>query len=105
MYQSLDLRKKYYFVLLLVQNTSLYVQMKSASHTTTITALKFTCCSSLSQLSTWALEMAVMERVAERLLRSSFVDLGTGTLESSKYLLYFLKCYPSSIKLRVKHDL
>ena len=53
----------------------------------------------------WEIEMAVMERVAERLLRSSFVDLGTGTLESSKYLLYFLKCDPSSIKLRVKHDL
>ena len=25
--------------------------------------------------------MAVLERVAERLLRSSFVDLGTGTLD------------------------
>ena len=34
--------------------------------------------------------MAVLERVAERLLRSSFVDLGTGTLGSSMYLLYFL---------------
>ena len=28
--------------------------------------------------------MAVLERVAERLLRSSFVDLGTGTLGSAK---------------------
>ena len=34
--------------------------------------------------------MAVLERVAERLLLSSFVDLGTGTLGSSMYLLYFL---------------
>ena len=31
--------------------------------------------------------MAVLERVAERLLRSSFVDLGTGTLGSSLYLI------------------
>ena len=34
--------------------------------------------------------LAVLERVAERLSRSSFVDLGTGTLWSSRYLLYFL---------------
>ena len=27
--------------------------------------------------------MAVLEHVAERLLRSSFVDLGTGTLETN----------------------
>ena len=38
--------------------------------------------------------MAVLERVAERLLRSSFVDLGTATLGSSMYLLYFLMWYP-----------
>ena len=30
--------------------------------------------------------MAVLERVPERLLRSSFVDIGTGTLGSSMYL-------------------
>ena len=42
--------------------------------------------------------MAVLERVAERLLRSGFVDLGTGTLGSSMYLLYFLMWYPSFIK-------
>ena len=53
----------------------------------------------------WGNEMAVLERVAERLLRSSFVDLGTGTLGSSVYLLYFLMWYPSFIKMRVKHDL
>ena len=47
--------------------------------------------------------MAVLERVAERLLRSSFVDLGTGTLGSSMYLLYFLMWYPSFIKMRVMH--
>ena len=34
--------------------------------------------------------LAVLERVAERLLWSSLVDLGTGTLGSSRYLLYFL---------------
>ena len=49
--------------------------------------------------------MAVLERVAERLLRSSFVDLGTGTLGSSRYLLYFLMWYPSFIDMRVKDDL
>ena len=49
--------------------------------------------------------MAVLERVNKRLLRSSFVDFGTGTLGSSRYLLYFLMWYPSSIKIRVKHDL
>ena len=43
--------------------------------------------------------MAVLERVAERLLRSSFVDLGTGTLGSSMYLFYFLMWYPSFILL------
>ena len=46
--------------------------------------------------------MAVLERVAERLLRSSFVDLGTGTLGSSMYLLYFRMWYPSFINMRVK---
>ena len=49
--------------------------------------------------------MAVLERVAERLLRSSFVDLGTGTLRSSMYLLYFLMWYPSFINMRLKDDL
>ena len=49
--------------------------------------------------------MAVLEHVAEHLLRSSFVDLGTGTLGSSKYLLYFLMWYPSFINMRVKDDL
>ena len=49
--------------------------------------------------------MAVLERVAKRLLRSSFVDLGTGTLGSSMYLLYFLMRYPSFIKMRVTDDL
>ena len=49
--------------------------------------------------------MAVLERVAERLLRSNFVDLGTGTLGSSMYPLYFLMWYPSFIKMRVKDDL
>ena len=47
----------------------------------------------------------MLERVAERLLRSSFVDLGSGALGSSVYLLYFLMWYPSFIKMRVKHDL
>ena len=46
--------------------------------------------------------MAVLERVAERLLRLSFVDLGTGTLGSSMYLLSFLMWYPSFIYMRVK---
>ena len=49
--------------------------------------------------------MAVLEQVAERLLRSSFVDLGTGTLRSSIYLLYFLMWYPSFTKMRVKDNL
>ena len=49
--------------------------------------------------------MAVLERVAERLLRLSFVDLGTGTLGSSMYLLSFLMWYPSFINMRVKDDL
>ena len=49
--------------------------------------------------------MAVLERVAERLLRSSFVDLGTGTLGSSMYLLDFLMWYRSFINMRVKDDL
>ena len=44
-------------------------------------------------------------RVAERLLRSSLVDLGTSTLGSSRYLSYFLTWYPSFIKMRVKHNL
>ena len=48
--------------------------------------------------------MAVLERIAERLLRSSFVDLGTGTLGSSIYLLYFLTWYPSIRKITVKDD-
>ena len=51
------------------------------------------------------IEMAVLERVAKRLLRSSFVDLRTGTLGSSMYLLYFLMWYPSFINTRVKDDL
>ena len=86
MFQSLDLLKNitslYFWCKIQVL---LYIQMKSASHSSIITALKFTCCSSLSQRSTdrpteesrW---LAVLERVAERLSRSSFVDLGTGTL-------------------------
>ena len=49
--------------------------------------------------------MAVFERVAERFLRSSFVDLGTGTLGSSMYLLYIRMWYPSFINMRVKDDL
>ena len=49
--------------------------------------------------------MVVLERVAERLLRSSFVDLGTGTLGSSMYLLHFRMWYPSFLKMRVKDDL
>ena len=49
--------------------------------------------------------MAVLERVAERLLRSSFVDLGTGTMGLSMYLLYFLMWYRSLINMRVKDDL
>ena len=49
--------------------------------------------------------MAVLERVAERLRRSNFVDLGTGTLGSSMHLLYFLMWYPSLINMRVKDDL
>ena len=49
--------------------------------------------------------MAVLERVAERLLRSSFVDLGTDTLGSSMFLLYFRLWYPSFINIRVKDDL
>ena len=53
----------------------------------------------------WGNEMAVLERVPERLLRSSFVDLGTGTLGSSMYLLDFLIWYPSFVKMRVKDDL
>ena len=48
--------------------------------------------------------MAVLERVAERLRRSNFVDLGTGTLGSSMHLLYFLMWYPF-INMRVKDDL
>ena len=49
--------------------------------------------------------MAVLKRVPERLLRSSFFWFGyTGTLGSSRYLLYFLMWYPF-IKMRVKHDL
>ena len=42
--------------------------------------------------------MAMLERVAERLLRSNFVDFGIGTLGLSWYLLYFLMWYPSVIK-------
>ena len=34
--------------------------------------------------------MAVLERVAERLLQSNFVDFGTGKLGSPRYLLYLL---------------
>ena len=49
--------------------------------------------------------LAVLKRVAELLLWSSFVDLGTGTLGSSRYLSYFLMWYPSFIKMRVKHNL
>ena len=50
------------------------------------------------------IEMAVLERVTERLLWSSFVDLGTGTLGSSMYLLYFLMWYPSFVNMRAKDD-
>ena len=49
--------------------------------------------------------MALLEHVPERLLRSSFVDFGSSTLEPSRYLLYFLMWYRSLIKMRVKHDL
>ena len=49
--------------------------------------------------------MVVFEHVAECLLWSSFVDLVTGTLGSSVYLLYFLMWYPSFINMRVKDDL
>ena len=49
--------------------------------------------------------MAVLERVPERLLRSSFVDLSIGTLGSSMYLLDYLIWYPSFVKMRVKDDL
>ena len=49
--------------------------------------------------------MGVLDRVAERLLRSGFVDLGTGTLGSSMYLLYFLMWYSSFINMRIKDDL
>ena len=49
--------------------------------------------------------MVVLESVAECLLRSSFIDLGTGTLGSSMYLLYFLMWYPFFIKMRVKDNL
>ena len=41
--------------------------------------------------------MAALERVTERFLLSSLVDLGTGTLGLSMYLLYFLMWYPSFI--------
>ena len=44
--------------------------------------------------------MAVLEHVAEHLLRSSFVALGTGTLGC-----IFLMWYPSFINMRVKDDL
>ena len=37
--------------------------------------------------------------------QAKFVDLGTGTLGSSMYLLYFLMRYPPFIKMRVKDDL
>lgn len=49
--------------------------------------------------------MAALEHVDERLLRSNFVDLGTGTLGLSRYLLYVLMWYPSVIKIWVKHNL
>ena len=143
MSQSLDLPKNitsFYFWCKI--QVLLYIQMKSASHTSIITALKFTCCSSLSvsyQQNCFILRTVhnylwtkvpthlcnriklllslvqmfllcktrstLLERVAERLLRSSFVDLGTGTLGSSMYLLYFLMWYPSFINMRVKDDL
>ena len=161
MSQSLDLPKNitsFYFWCKI--QVLLDIQIKSASHTSAITALKFTFCSSLSvsyqqncfilrtvhnylwtkvpthlcnriklllslvqmfllcktrstllspllslssvETTDWGIEVAVLERVAERLLRSSFVDLGTGTLGSSMYLLYFLMWYPSFINTRVK---
>ena len=53
---------------------------------------------------TEGIEMAALEHVAEHLLRSNFVDLGTGRLGLSRYLLYFLMWYPSVIKMRVKHN-
>ena len=46
--------------------------------------------------------MAVLERVAERLLLSSFVDLGTGTLGSSMYLIFPNVVSASITKMRVK---
>ena len=49
--------------------------------------------------------MAVLECVTEHLLWLNFDDLGTGTLGSSRYLLYFLMWYPSFIKMRAKHNL
>ena len=44
--------KKYYFLFLLQNTGPSYKQMIIARHTSIIRALKFTCCSSLSQLST-----------------------------------------------------
>ena len=49
--------------------------------------------------------MAVLECVTEHLLWLNFDDLGTGTLGSSRYLLYFLMWYPFFRKMRVKHNL
>ena len=49
MSQSLDLLKNITFLYFWCKiQVLLYIQMKSASHTSIITALKFTCCSSLS---------------------------------------------------------
>ena len=62
-------------------------------------------CFKFRQTTDCGIEMAMLERVAEHLLQSSFVDLGTGTLGSSMYLLYFLMWCPSFIKkIRVKED-
>ena len=49
--------------------------------------------------------MAVLECVTEHLLWLNIDDLGTGTLGSSRYLLYFLMWYPFFRKMRVKHNL
>ena len=47
----------------------------------------------------------MLERVAERLLWSSLVDLGTGTLGSSRYLLYFLMLLACVVShLRREHN-
>ena len=84
MSQSLDLlRDITYLYFWYKTQVLLYIKMKSASHTSIITALKFTCCSSLSLLSTKLFyTLQVCYKMTTLYLRSSHPFPSWGMLQT-----------------------